>query len=325
MKLFEEQIARKPDYYPWTQKIITTTWNGFWTSNQFNFKSDIHDFKAELTEEERQIIIRTISAIGQIEIAVKKFWAKLGDNLPHPSIADMGYVLANTEVIHNIAYEKLLKVLDLEHSFEENLKVDVIEGRVKYLRKYLEKHYKDNRKQFIYSLVLFTLFVENISLFSQFFIISWFGRYKSLLKDTNNQILYTMKEELIHGQAGTILINTLRKQYPELFDEELNNRIISEAQESFKAESKIIDWLLQGYKNERINSDIIKEFVKYRINDSLLGIGFQKIYTIDSKLHRDFEWMIEEILANTMTDFFHKHPTEYSKNDTSYTEEDLGF
>ena len=70
----------------------------------------------------REIIIRTLSAIGQIEIAVKTFWAKLGDNLPHPSIRDMGYVMANIEVIHNKAYERLIDVLGLEHVFEENLK-----------------------------------------------------------------------------------------------------------------------------------------------------------------------------------------------------------
>ena len=31
-------------------------------------------------------MLERLSAIGQIEVAVKKFWAKLGDNLPHPSL-----------------------------------------------------------------------------------------------------------------------------------------------------------------------------------------------------------------------------------------------
>ena len=41
--------------------------------------------------------------------------------------------MANIEVIHNNAYERLLKVLGLEDIFEQNLKLDFIEGRVKYL------------------------------------------------------------------------------------------------------------------------------------------------------------------------------------------------
>ena len=132
--IFEEQLSRKPDYYPWTQDFIEAMHNGFWTDKEFSFSSDIQDFNVNLSDDEREMIIRTLSAIGQIEVAVKKFWAKLGDNLPHPSLTDLGYVMANTEVIHNNAYERLLTVLGLEDIFEENLKLDFIEGRVRYQR-----------------------------------------------------------------------------------------------------------------------------------------------------------------------------------------------
>jgi ribonucleoside-diphosphate reductase beta chain len=127
--------------------------------------------------------------------------------------------MGNIEVIHNNAYEKLLDVLQMQDVFEENLKLDIIQGRVKYLRKYLDKHYKDNRKQYIYSLILFTLYVENVSLFSQFYIINWFNRYKGLLKDTAQQVAYTAKEETLHGLAGVKIVNTIREELPELFEQ----------------------------------------------------------------------------------------------------------
>ena len=127
--IFEEQISRKPDHYPWAQEFIEAMHNGFWTDKEFSFSSDIQDFNVNLNPKERDMIIRTLSAIGQIEVAVKKFWSKLGDNLPHPALTDLGYVMANVEVIHNNAYERLLKVLGLEDVFEKNLKLDFIEGR----------------------------------------------------------------------------------------------------------------------------------------------------------------------------------------------------
>lgn len=193
--LFEEQISRKPDLYPWTQPFIKALQDGFWTVREFNFSSDIQDFRVKLTEQERGIIIRALSTIGQLEISVKKFWAKLGENLPHPSINDLGYVMANSEVIHGDAYERLLEVLGLESAFDDLLKEDIIKGRVNYLRKHLHKFHSDNKRQFIYSIILFTLFVENIALFSQFYTIMFFGRYKNLLKDTNKQVEYTSREE----------------------------------------------------------------------------------------------------------------------------------
>ena len=129
--IFEEQVSRKPNLYPWTDRFIEAMHNGFWTHKEFNFKSDVQQFKVELTDQEREIIVRTLSAIGQIEVAVKTFWAKLGENLPHPALYDLGIVMSNTEVIHNNAYERLLKVLELEDIFEENLKLEWIQGRVK--------------------------------------------------------------------------------------------------------------------------------------------------------------------------------------------------
>lgn len=321
--IFEEQVSRKPDYYSFCQEFISAMWAGHWTPNEFNFKSDVHDFKTKLSEDEKRIVEKTLSAIGQIEVAVKKFWAKMPETLKHPSLADLGYTMANIEVIHNIAYEKLLNSLDLNKIFEENLKLDIIQGRVKYLRKYLEKNYDDEKKQYVYALILFTLFVENVSLFSQFYTVLWFGRYKNVLKDTNQQVLYTKNEELIHAQAGIRLIQTIKSEYPELFDEDLKNKIISEAQEAYKSESKIIDWMIGDYSDKRINAKIVKEYVKYKINDSLKQIGFGEIYEISDELYRDFEWMNEEVLGNNMTDFFYKRPVDYSKKHTNFDADNL--
>ena len=173
--IFDEQLARKPDHYPQFQQFIQAMWDNPWNSSKFSFQSDIQDFKTELSVQERDMIVKALSAIGQIEIAVKRFWARLGDTLKHPSLIDVGLVMAGVEVIHNVAYERLLKVLQLEDIFEENMKLDIIKGRVAYLRKYNERSYEDAKKQFVYALILFTLFVENVSLFSQFYIVLWFN------------------------------------------------------------------------------------------------------------------------------------------------------
>jgi len=321
--IFEEQVSRKPDHYPWAQEFIEAMHNGFWTDKEFSFSSDIQDFNVNLSEDEREMIIRTLSAIGQIEVAVKKFWSKLGDNLPHPSLTDLGYVMANVEVIHNNAYERLLKVLGLEDVFEENLKLDFIDGRVKYLRKYNHKFYKDSKKQYVYALTLFTLFVENVSLFSQFYVINWFNRYRNVLKDTGQQVKYTRNEENIHALAGIKIINTIRSEHPELFDDELEERIASEAKAAFVAESYLVDWMVNGFNEKGLNADILKEFIKNRINDSLEKIGFDSAFDVDTSLLEDTMWFEEELLGNNATDFFHSRPVEYSKNSQTFDADDL--
>lgn len=315
--IFDEQISRKPDYYPWTEKFMHSMWEGHWTDKEFNFASDQQDFKSTLSPQEKEIILRTLSAIAQIEIAVKTFWAKLGDNLPHPSIRDLGYVMANVEVIHNNAYERLLKVLEAETIFQENLNLEWMSGRVNYLRKYTHKFHEDNKKQFIYSLILFTLFIENVSLFSQFYVVKWFGR-KNLLKDTNQQVAYTIREEDIHAKIGIYLINVIKNEHPDLFDESLKEKILSEAKEAFIAESKIIDWIVNGTQSEFLSANILKEFIKNRINESLIQIGYPKVFEINDSLLKKTQWFDEIALGNEMTDFFFQRPTAYAKKSQAF-------
>lgn len=325
MGLFDKQVSRKPNSYPWTQDIINALWHSFWTPNEFSFRSDYSQFHSELTEQERGVIVRTLSSIGQIEIAVKRFWADLGKTFQHPSMSDMGLVMGNNEVIHNQAYEKLLDVLGLQSAFDEALKEPALQGRVEYLQKYLDRHYEDERKQYIYALILFTLFVENTSLFAQFYTIMHFNRFDSVLKDTAQQVQYTRNEELLHAQAGVMLINTLRKEYPELFDEELGQRVKEECLLSIEYEGNIVDWMLQGYEGEALSSDILKSYIKSRMNDGLKSIGFDIIpLSISDEVNLEQTvWMDEETYGTTMTDFFQKRPVEYEKNNRSYEDEDL--
>jgi ribonucleoside-diphosphate reductase beta chain len=322
--IFEEQVSRKPNRYPWAEQFIEAMHNGFWTDKEFNFKSDIQQFKVGLNDQEREIVVRTLSAIGQIEVAVKTFWAKLGENLPHPALQDLGYVMANTEVIHNNAYERLLSILELEDVFEENLKLEWIQGRVKYLRKYTHRFYKDSKKQYVYALILFTLFVENVSLFSQFYVINHFARFKNVMKDTDQQVKYTRNEENIHALVGIQIINTIRQEHPELFDAELEERIQGAAQEAFLAESKIVDWMVNGIDEPSLSAPILKNFIKNRINDSLKQIDMKKPFDdVDQVLLEKTMWFDEELLGNNMTDFFHSRPVEYSKKSQSFGEDDL--
>ena len=292
--------------------------NGFWTHREFNFQSDIQDYRVTLTPQEREMIVRALSTIGQLEISVKKFWAKVGENLPHPTITDLGYVMANSEVVHGDAYERLLDVLGIDDSFDRILQEDIIRGRVTYLRKYLQPFAPDKKKQFIYSLILFTLFVENIALFSQFYTISYFGRFRNLLKDTNKQVEYTSREENLHAMIGIKLINVIKDEHPELFDDELKQKIISESLQAIDYECKIIDWIVNGYSVESLNSPLLREFIKNRMNESLVQIGFEKLFDVKKTL-----WFDEQILGNNMTDFFHSRPIEYSKKGQSFNQSDL--
>jgi len=161
---------------------------------------------------------------------------------------------------------------------------------------------------------LFTLFVENVSLFSQFYIIMHFNRNKAVLKDCAQQVQYTRNEEMLHAQVGIKLINTMREEYPEFFDEEMEARIREECVDSLKAESAVIDWIMGEYSVEGLDANILKSFIAKRMRDSLDQIGFDSTEIYYNQHHIDQTyWFDEELLGANMTDFFQKRPVEYAK------------
>jgi ribonucleoside-diphosphate reductase beta chain len=94
--------------------------------------------------------------------------------------------------------------------------------------------------------------------------------------------------------------------------------------EAYKAESKIIEWSVNGYQSEHLSTPILQNFIKNRLNESLTQIGIEPVFDdIDRELLEKTEWFDEDVLGNQMTDFFYSRPTEYSKKDKSYDEDDL--
>jgi ribonucleoside-diphosphate reductase beta chain len=160
-------------------------------------------------------------------------------------------------------------------------------------------------------------------LFSQFYVINWFATFKNVLKDTDQQVKYTRNEENIHALVGIKIINTIRAEHPELFDAELEEKIAAEAQEAYKSEAKIIDWMVNGIDEKGLSAVVLKEFIKSRINDSMSQIGFKSPFEVDQNILQDTLWFDEQLHGNNMTDFFHSRPVEYSKKNQSFGEDDL--
>lgn len=324
MSIFTERKNYKPfEYNHITDPLINAMWAGHWTHNEFNFLNDIQDYKTKLTQEERDVIKRAILLTSQVEVAVKSYWSNIGKLLPKPEIADMGAVFGGVEVIHSRAYAEILTKLGLEEEFKQLFTEKVVMGRVDYLTKYVNKIYKNDHKNIVYSLVLFTLFTEYTALFSQFYVVLGFNRFKNVLKDVANIVQYTSKEENLHAEGGIALLNAIREEAPELFDEEFNDRIKEEVREACKSESDLIKWLLQGYNNEFLSEEILTTYVKRRLNECLGKMGIGEVFELDEEVNAKTAWMDEEVYASALTDFFHKKPIDYSKKMKTYNANEL--
>lgn len=321
--IFKKRINLKPFEYPELVEYVDAIRHSYWIHTEFKFTSDINDFHVKVTDVERNAIRNSMLAIAQVEVAVKTFWGDIYKKMPKPEIGSVGATFAESEVRHMDAYSHLLEILGLNDEFAKIKNIPVLQERVTYLDKMIALSKSEENKQFAHSVLLFSLFIEHVSLFSQFLIILSFNKHRSMFRGMSNVVEATSKEEQIHGLFGIDLINIIKKEHPEWFDAEAKAKIVQACEEAFVSESKVIDWIYEAGELDFLPSTNVKEFVKHRFNNSLAAIGMERIFDVNQALLEETDWFDNEVIATKHLDFFEKRSINYNKRSQSVTSADL--
>lgn len=321
--IFEKRINLKPYEYPQLYDYVPAIRHSYWIHTEYNFTSDIQDFKTRITDVERSAIKNTMLAISQIEVAVKGFWGDIYHKMPKPEVGAVGATFAESEVRHADAYSHLLEILGLNKEFKLLKKKPVMMKRVQYLETALKNAKSEDNKEYSESILLFSLFIEHVSLFSQFLIIMAFNKHKNMLKGISNVVEATSKEEQIHGDFGIDIIKIIKAENPEWFDAAHSATVQEMCKEAFKAESNIVDWIFEAGELDFLPKALVNEFIKDRFNKSLTSIGIEPVFEVDETLLKDAEWFDDEIIGTKHGDFFVKRSVNYTKRAQSITEDDL--
>mgnify|MGYP000064515631 CR=1 FL=1 len=323
MGIFDKRINYKPFEYPEVLEFTEAINKSFWVHSELEFSADIQDFHSQLSESEKNAVKNSLLAIAQIEVAVKSFWGDLYHHLPKPEFNGLGATFAECEFRHSEAYSRLLTVLGYDKEFENLIEVPVIKSRIDYLSDALKHTKSNNPKEYISSLFLFSILIENVSLFSQFAIILYFTRFKGYMKNVSNIIAWTSVDEQVHANAGIYIINKIKEEQPDLIDEKEEYLLLDKIKKSVEVETEILDWIFEMGELEHVSKENLVNFMKYRINDSLTKIGMNPMYSLTEDMYAPMRWFEEEVFANSLDDFFAKRPVDYTKHDKSITEDDL--
>lgn len=321
--IFKKRTHLKPYEYPELYEYVDAVRHSYWIHTEFNFVGDVQNFRVNVDEKERNVIRNTMLAIAQIEVSVKTFWGDVYKKIPKSEVGAVGATFAESEVRHTDAYAHLLEILGLNDAFKSITDIPVLMKRVHYLEKSLVNARSEDNREYTQSILLFSLFIEHVSLFSQFLVMMSFNKYKNLFKGISNAVEATSKEEQIHGLFGIELINIIKQENPEWFDVDFENQVIALCEEAFESEKEVVDWIFEKGELEFITKDIVIEFIKQRFNNSLESIGIKKIFETDPKLIEKSDWFYDEVIATKHGDFFNKKSINYNKKSKSITSEDL--
>ncbi|GHA27121.1 ribonucleoside-diphosphate reductase subunit beta [Salinimicrobium marinum] len=323
MSIFDKRVNYKPFEYPEILNFTEAINKSFWVHSEVDFTADVQDFHSHLSKNEKQVVKRSLLAIAQIEVAVKSFWGDLYTHLPKPEFNGLGSTFAECEFRHSEAYSRLLEVLGYNNEFQTLIETPVIKKRIEYLSEALAHTKSQDKKKYVTSLILFSILIENVSLFSQFAIILSFSRFNGVMKNVSNIIAWTSVDEQVHANAGIYIVNKIKEEFPDFFDERTKEEIRQIVENSMEVEAEILDWIFQDGEIENLSKKDLLNFMKFRVDDSLDKIGMEKLYPAATSGAQPLLWFEEEIFANSLDDFFAKRPVDYTKHDKSITANDL--
>lgn len=311
--VFRKREAIQPYEYPHLLQYADVIHESFWTSDHFTYDRDVRDYRINFKPHWREALKRSMLAIGVIENKVKPFWPYIERRFPKAEISDTGFVFGGNEVVHRRAYEMGLNLLGLGDEFEKVLTIPCMQGRIEYLTKHLDSTGTKTNKEFLRSLINFTMLVENGSLFAQFLTVSAFDKYENVLSNFGSVVRATGREENIHAQFGAELVKIIRQENPNWFDEAMEEDVIRDVRKAFKAEQGILNWIFEEGELEFMPKASIEEYLKKRFNRSLTMLGYNPIYELDEDLLAPTEYFDKTIECSISFDFFNEKSSEYSE------------
>lgn len=327
MSIFEADKYCDPEYQ-YLDKYVHIMYRGFWTPAKYEKlirDQDVPYYFNEMGPVDQEAIKRCILAVALVEDRVKLMWPTLHFDLPQTIIGDVGGIFGLSEVTHRRSYHALL----------ENLKTDVQEaynhpatkGRIEYLTKYLETDPKIiGKKRILKKIVLFTALVERVSLFTQFYILMSYARANRGLETISALQRSTATEELVHYSFGVEIINKIKEQHPQLWDEYLIELVEKNIVSSRKAEIDLIDWFFEKGTPEHLSKEEVLNFLNYNLDTVAKDLGLGIVFPYDEEMYQSKnKWFMEKISAPIEPDFFANAVGGYASEEVEESLDEIVF
>ncbi|MFG2112622.1 ribonucleotide-diphosphate reductase subunit beta [Streptomyces sp. NPDC048718] len=309
---------RYPDFYERYRDAIKNTW----TVEEVDLHSDVADL-AKLSPGEQHMIGRLVAffATGDSIVAnnlvltlykhinspearlylsrqlfeeavhVQFYLTLLDTYLPDP--AERAAAFAAVENIPSIRDKaqfcfKWMAALDGERGAE---KIDRLETRA-------------DRRRFLLNLICFAACIEGLFFYGAFAYVYWF-RSRGLLHGLATGTNWVFRDETMHMNFAFEVVDTVRKEEPELFDDALQEQVTAMLKEAVEAELQFgRDLCGEGLPG--MNTESMREYLQCVADQRLTRLGFAPVYGSENP----FAFM-ELQGVQELTNFFERRPSAY--------------
>ena len=138
---------------------------------------------------------------------------------------------------------------------------------------------------------------------------------RNLLKGIGQQMKWSVRDESLHSRMGCRLFRHMCEE-KDFLKESCKPHIVEAAHVMHDAEMKYIDKMFEAGDIEGMKSYDLKQFIKKRINEKLVELGYDELskeFKYDEEASEKLDWFYHLTGGHTHTDFFAIRPTDYSK------------
>lgn len=320
-KILTPRLAFKPFDYQWAYDYWFQQQNAHWMFQEINMQKDIGDWKSELNEQEKSVVGNILKGFFQSETQIADYWSTYVTKwFPIPEIKMMAITFGSFETIHAVAYSYLNEVLHLE-DYEAFLHDTAIMAKLEMLINVDEND--TSIENIARSLALFSACAEGIQLFSSFAIMLSL-RKKNLMTGIGQQMIFSIRDESLHSEAGCKLFRTLIEENPQIWTEQLRNDIKDGFSLALANEFNFIDKVFELGDLDTITKAQVKNFMFDRANRKLRELGITDLtYEVNETLLLEMDWFYILVSGEQQTDFFFNRETGYAKPNADWETDDL--
>ncbi len=155
--------------------------------------------------------------------------------------------------------------------------------------------------------------LEGIYFYSGFAFFYTLARSGKMLGSAQ-MIRFIQRDEVTHLLLFQNLINSLKKEMPQLFTKDLIEEVIEMFREAVKVESAWGEYITQG-QILGLTDEIIHEYICYLADDRLKRVGLPPLYNAKHPI----KWVDAFSAINeTKPNFFETQPANYSKGSINF-------
>ncbi len=310
-------LTLRPMKYPLFYEMYKDAIKNTWTVEEVDFTTDVGDLRDKLSDAEKHLIKRLVAFFATGDSIVSN---NLVLNLyKHINAPEARMYLSRQlyeEALHVQFYLTLLDTY-LPNDEERKAAFAAIENSPSIRRKgefcfrwidsINELHSlqtREDRKKFLLNLICFAGCIEGLFFFAAFAYV-YFLRSKGLLHGLASGTNWVFRDESCHMNFAFTVIDTVRREEPDLFDDDLRRDITRMIDEAVECEMAFAEDVL-GFGIAGLSEKDMRSYLEYVADQRLVTLGIAPVY-----LSKNPFGFMELQDVQELTNFFERRVAAY--------------